>query len=299
MDRKSTLAWVAAGAGFGAGVAIMYRALTERYRLTVTRGVFGIKILPPDLSGLTVAHLTDFHAGPRTPMSVLREAVSMTKRLRADVVVMTGDYVEETEEDLVACAEGLSRLSAPLGVYAVLGNHDYEVGADLIAEVLTGLGIHVLRNASAPLGAGPTHLWIVGLDDTAGYWGDFAAAMANVPSGEPTILLSHIPDVLPKAADLGLDLVFAGHTHGGQVQLPFLGAPHAPVRLGSGYVSGSRRRRNTRLQISRGVGTTMWPIRYNCPPEIGLFTLRPVLRGNGVRNRFPGQVGMASEQRTL
>jgi predicted MPP superfamily phosphohydrolase len=178
-----------------------------------------------------------------------------------------------------ACARALERLRAPLGVFAVLGNHDIEAGADLVTEALTGAGIHVLRNASVALGEGPVRLWIVGLDDTAGYWGDFSVAFAGVPPDEPVILLSHVPDVLPRAADLGVDLVLAGHTHGGQVQIPSLGAPHAPVRLGPSYISGPRKRRHTRLQISRGTGMTMYPIRLNCPPEIGLFTLRRIVRG--------------------
>jgi len=278
MNRKRLLTWLAAGAGFAAGAAVTYRALTERRRLTVTRGVYGIRNLPPDLEGLTLAHLTDFHAGPCTPISFVREAVAHTNRLRPDVVLLTGDYVDDHADDLPACADALSGLAAPLGVYAVLGNHDFEVGADLMAQALTEAGLRVLRNASAALGKGPTHLWIVGLDDTAGYWGDFSAALAGVPAGEPIILLSHIPDVLPKAPDAGADLILAGHTHGGQVQIPGLGAPHAPVRLGSGFISGSRRRGHARMQISRGIGTTVYPVRFNCPPEIGLFPLRSILR---------------------
>jgi predicted MPP superfamily phosphohydrolase len=92
------------------------------------------------------------------------------------------------------------------------------------------------------------------------------------------VVLSHVPDILPKAADLDADLVLAGHTHGGQIQIPGLGAPHAPVRLGPAFVSGSRRQGHTRVQISRGIGTTMWPIRYGCPPEIGLYELAPIVR---------------------
>ncbi|MBM3473100.1 MAG: metallophosphoesterase [Armatimonadetes bacterium] len=278
MNRDTLLTWLAAGAGFVAGAAITYTALSERLRLTVTRGVFGIRDLPPDLDGLTVAHLTDLHAGPQTPMEFIREAVRLTNRLQPDVVLLTGDYVEEDGEDLAACAEQLGKLRAPLGAYAVLGNHDHEVGAELVAEALQGAGLTVLRNASAPLGEGPSRLWIVGLDDTAGYWGDFRAAFADVSAGEPVVLLSHIPDVLPKAAALDVDLVLTGHTHGGQVRIPALGAPHAPVRLGAAFVSGSRRRGHTRMQINRGIGTTTWPIRYGCPPEIGLFTLRPIVR---------------------
>lgn len=278
MDRKDLLRWLAAGAGFAAGAALTYRVLTERRRLSVTRSTFGIRNLPPDLEGLRIAHLSDLHAGASTPASLIREAVAMANRLRPDVVVLTGDYVDERLEDLPACAEALSRLSAPRGVFGVLGNHDYAVGAEETIAALSVAGVQVLRNTAVPLGGGPTHLWIAGLDDTTGYRGDFGAALTGIPDGEPVVVLSHIPDVIAKAADEDLDLVLAGHTHGGQVLLPGIGAPHAPVRLGPHLLGGGWRCGHSRVQISRGVGTTLLPLRYDCPPEIGLFTLRGALR---------------------
>jgi len=274
MDRKDVLKWLSAGAGFAAGAALTYRLLTERHRLTVTRAVFGIRNLPADLEGLRIAHLSDLHAGPHTPVGFLREAVAMANRLEPDVVLMTGDYADHRAGDLPACTEVLSGLTAPLGVFGALGNHDHEVGVAPTIEALTAAGVKVLRNSNAPLGVGPTHLWIAGLDDTTGYRGDFCAALAGIPAGEPIVLLSHIPDVLAKASDEDIDLILAGHTHGGQVLIPGIGAPHAPVRLGAELLAGGRRMGHSRIQVSRGIGTTVWPIRYDCPPEIGLFTLR-------------------------
>jgi predicted MPP superfamily phosphohydrolase len=274
MNRKDVLQWLAAGAGFAAGAALTYRLMTERSRLTVTRATFGIRNLPPDLEGLRVGHLTDLHVGPGTPAEFVREAISMANRLQPHVVLMTGDFVDYRASDLPACAEALSRLRAPLGAYGVLGNHDHAVGADEVEQALTHARVRVLRNSNAPLGNGPRHLWIAGLDDTTGYRGDFCGALAGIPPGDPIILLSHVPDVLPKAADEQIDLILAGHTHGGQVVLPLIGAPHAPVRLGGAFISGSRRINHSRVHTSRGVGTSVLPVRFRCPPEIGLFTLR-------------------------
>ncbi len=278
MDRRDLWQWLAVGAGFAAGAALAHRLLTERTRLTVTRAVFGIRRLPPDLEGLRIAHLSDLHAGPHTPPEYLREAMAMANRLEPDIVFMTGDYVDHREGDLPGCLDALARLSAPLGVYGVLGNHDHEVGADAMTEALTSVGVRVLRNANVALGSGPTHLWLAGLDDTTGYRGDFCAALAGIPPGEPVVLLSHIPDVLGKASDEGIDVVLAGHTHGGQVLIPGIGAPHAPVRLGAELLAGGRRMGHSRVQVSRGIGTTALPIRFDCPPEIGLFTLRAIAR---------------------
>ncbi|MGQ9730484.1 MAG: metallophosphoesterase [Candidatus Zipacnadales bacterium] len=278
MDRNKFLPWLLAGTGLGVGAAVAYRLLTERWHFTVTRAIYGIRNLPPDLDGLVVAHLTDFHAGACTPIELIRKAVSLTNRLKPDVILLTGDYVDDFEEDLPLVAEAFVHFKAPYGVYAVLGNHDYCVSADAVEAALKAANITVLRNASHRLGRGPQHLWIVGLDDTAGYWGDFPAAFDGVPGDEPVILLSHVPDVLPRAESLGVELILAGHTHGGQVQIPAVGAPHAPVRLSARFVAGSRRAGHTRLHVNRGIGMTVLPIRLNCPPEIGLHTLYPIVR---------------------
>ena len=275
---RSLLRLLGGAVGAGAGAAVAYRLLTERWDLSVTRATFGITNLPPDLEGLTIAHLTDFHVGPQTPVSFVELAVSRTDNLRPEVVVLTGDYVEDEGDDLAGCARALGKLWAPRGVFAVLGNHDYTYGAEAVAEALSAQGIRVLRNATASLGNGERKLWLAGLEDTASHREEFSATLAAIPAGQPVIVLSHSPDLLPRAADAGLDLVLSGHTHGGQVRLPWLGAPHAPSAVGPRYESGGWRMGNTRLYVNRGIGMTALAVRFSCPPEIGLFTLQGTVR---------------------
>jgi uncharacterized protein len=275
---KSTLSFVGAAVGAGAGAALTYRLLTERWNLTVTRATFGIRNLPPDLEGLTMAHLSDLHVGELTPVEFVAEAVHRTNRLRPDVVVLTGDYVEDEASDLEGCAEALGELSAPLGVFAVLGNHDYAYGPDLVAGALASHGIRMLRNERVALGGGPARLWIVGLDDTASHREEFGGTLAAIPEGEPIVVLSHSPDVLPRGAEECVEVVLAGHTHGGQVRLPLIGAPHSPTRVTPRYSEGYSREGHARLHVNRGIGMTLYPVRLNCPPEIGWFTFQSIVR---------------------
>lgn len=275
---KSTLCFVGGALGAGAGAVLTHRLLTERWHVSVTRGTFGIRGLPEELEGLVIAHLSDFHVGPETPVHFVEGVVERTNRLQPDVVVLTGDYVEDEGADLEGCAAALGRLSAPGGVYAILGNHDYVHGAEGVAAALSARGIRVLRNESAAIGSGERKLWIVGLDDTVGHREEFRAAMGGIPEGEPVIVLSHSPDVLPRGSELGVSVVLAGHTHGGQVRIPGLGAPHAPTGMTSRFTMGSSRIGNARLHVTRGIGMTLFPLRFCCPPEIGLFTLQGTVR---------------------
>jgi len=279
MDTSKVARWLGAAAGLGAGAALTYELLTERYRLATSRATYGIANLPADLDGLRVAHLSDFHAGPATPLWFIRRAVEQANALAPDLIVLTGDYVDEEDSSPDECAGALGELTAPLGVYAVTGNHDYRVGADAVAGALSQTGITVLRNANVALGQGERRLWLAGLEETAGHHEDFLATFEGIPEDDPVVLLSHSPDVLPRAAALGVDLVLAGHTHGGQVCIPGVGAPHAPLRISSKYVAGPNRIGRTRIYVSRGVGMTCLPIRFGCPPEIGLLTLQSVVRG--------------------
>jgi predicted MPP superfamily phosphohydrolase len=266
------------GAAAGAAAALTYRLLTERWEVTVTRATFGVRNLPTDLEGLTLAHLTDFHCGPLVPKEFVEDVVRRTNLLKPDLVVLTGDYVDEDMTNLTECAAALGKLAAPLGVYAVLGNHDYEVGAEEVAQALAAQGMNLLRNARTALGRGERKLWLVGLDDTAGHREEFRETLAGIPADEPIVMLSHSPDLLNRSADVGVELILSGHTHGGQVRLPGIGAPHAPSMVTTRFAVSHVRRRHTRLYVGRGVGMTVLPVRLNCPPEIGLFTLQGVLR---------------------
>jgi predicted MPP superfamily phosphohydrolase len=302
--RLRDVLWLVAGAaGAAAGAALVHRLLTERWRLTVSRATHGIKNLPPDLEGLVLVHLSDFHFSSYNPIDFLRKTVQLANRQKPDAIVLTGDYADKDNADLAMCAGVLGELSAPLGVYAVLGNHDYDVGAEETVEALGSVGIRVLRNEKVALGERDGRLWLVGLDDTATHREEFSAAFEGIPADEPVILLSHSPDLLDRSAEMGVEIVLSGHTHGGQVRLPLIGAPHAPS-LEPVRPAGTGRRANTRIHVSRGIGTTMYPIRFNCPPEVGVLTLRRAMRCGGAvsadAKRHRGRNGgTAAQQRSF
>jgi len=272
MDAKRWLRWL--GAAGGAGAALLALSLlTERRRLRVVRRTYAVSGLPPDLDSLRVAHLSDLHAGPWVPTSLLAGAVAAANAERPDVVLLTGDYVDLDRTFADVCAEVLGHLRAPHGVYAVLGNHDHEAGAERMVAALQARGITVLPNRAVPLGQGPTHLWVVGLDDTVSHRGDLREALAEVAPGDPVVLLSHSPDLVYRAADHGITLVLAGHTHGGQLRVPGMAFVYSPSRFGPHLVGGSIRVGRTRMYVSHGLGVNTLPIRFRCPPEVGLYTL--------------------------
>ena len=148
MDGKDILRWLAIGAGAAAGAAAAHKLATERYRIGVTRETYAIRNLPPELNGITIAHLSDLHVGRVTPAWYVRKAIDLANSLKPDLVVLTGDYVDDIDIPMETCAEALSGLAAPLGVFGILGNHDYWVDPDGVADMLRSVGIRVLRNES-------------------------------------------------------------------------------------------------------------------------------------------------------
>ena len=229
--------------------------------------------LSPGLAGVRIGFLTDIHHDPGRPVALLRRAVRLLNDTRPDVILLGGDYVNSTAEDIDRPLALLGQLRAPLGVFGVLGNHDYWAGGDYIAARLAGAGITVLRNQSVRLVApGGAPFWVAGLDSTARRHGDLGEALACVPPAGTRILLAHEPEVADEVLARGLrvDLQLSGHSHGGQVVLPGLGAPLLPF-LGRRYVSGLHR--NPTIYTGRGVGGVPPYIRLNCPPEVAVLTL--------------------------
>ncbi|HUK54824.1 MAG TPA: metallophosphoesterase [Candidatus Binatia bacterium] len=226
------------------------------------------------LDGLRILHLTDIHHGLYFSAEALLAAVELANSLEPDMVALTGDYVSYSRNFAHSAAELLGGLRAPRGVFAVLGNHDFRVGADLLTRALRRSGIEVLRNRHTMLRAGAAELYLAGVDDL---WfnSNLPRALRDIPRGRPVVLLSHNPRIVAAAAHYSVDLVLSGHTHGGQVRLPFL------ERMRDGDASPSRRRFHTgwdalgrtRIYISRGIGTIVVPLRLGCPPEMPLFTL--------------------------
>ncbi len=229
--------------------------------------------LPQALGNLRVVQLTDIHHGLYLPLQAVMDAVELANRLEPDIAVLTGDFITYSRAYIQPVAETLAGLRARLGIYAVLGNHDFRVSADAVTRALRRHGIPVLRNQHTVLRSRGEALHIAGVDDLH-YGADLSRALRHVPFGATSILLSHHPGIIRPAARARVGLVLSGHTHGGQVRLP----------VGQGREGAAKRRRfqagldalgDTQIYVSRGIGTVVVPLRFRCPAEIPVFHLEP------------------------
>ena len=267
VGRRSVLkALIAAGVGGVAGTGA-YGFLYERRQLEVTYADVTVSGLPDALSGLRIGLMTDLHRSLTVPREDVDRAVRLMRLEQPDLIVLGGDYVSWQDRAYVDdVAEALSSLTAPHGVFAVLGNHDDERA---MPAALTARGIEVLIDARTHLEIACEGLELIGLR----FWTRRATDVIRILTGttSPAILLAHDPRRLIEAVALNLPVVLSGHTHGGQIILPGLGAVAArkfPI------ASGLLTRENTTLFVSRGVGTVYLPFRLNCPPDIAVLTLQ-------------------------
>jgi predicted MPP superfamily phosphohydrolase len=202
--------------------------------------------------------------------------VSKVNAARPDMVALVGDYADPTVPfgtpvGPEAVAAALGDLYAPLGVFAVLGNHDWVHYGGRVARALQEVGIEVLENDAVAVERGGEVLWVAGLADLRERRADVSAALAMVPAGQALIALTHDPDLFPELRDRAA-VTLAGHTHGGQVGLPLVRGVTAPTR--HGYTGGEVREGGGYMYVSRGVGTTGLPVRLGAPPEIAVLRLR-------------------------
>ncbi|MGQ9898293.1 MAG: metallophosphoesterase [Acidobacteriota bacterium] len=245
----------------------------ETYRFQIDRQDIIIPHLPDDFHGFTIAQLSDIHHSPYLSLEHLAKAVRETNALQPDVIVLTGDYVTHTARYVEPCAECLGRLQARFGVFAVLGNHDVWVGAAAVTQAFERHGIPVLNNTNLPLYIGGRFIYLCGLGDTTTRNHDLIGALKGTRRRDIRILLSHNPSIIKEASLAECDLVLSGHTHGGQVKLPVIGAPISYNRHGKQYTRGWAQMKKTQIYVNRGLGTIFLPIRYQCPPEISLLRL--------------------------
>ncbi len=264
----------------GAGsLAAGYPLFIERHLVVTSRRRLVVPRLPDAFAGLRIAHLSDLHFGALVPLSAVRDVVRRANALGADLILCTGDYVHERRSaaQIDAVWPELARLSAPLGVYSVLGNHDHWADSARSQDWLTRTG-QDLRHRTAPLERDGQRLWLAGAGDLWEDHRDLDDLLRRVPDSECRIVLAHNPDTADTAFSRPVDLMLSGHTHGGQVRLPFLGAPVLPVR-NKNYSSGlCTSPRGVRVFISRGIGWACLPVRFNCLPEIALLELQPAPR---------------------
>jgi predicted MPP superfamily phosphohydrolase len=260
-----TFAATAAGAVVGAGA---YGYFDERHQLQIARTDVPVAGLPGALAGLRIGFMTDVHCSRWSLPEYVSLAARRLMNEQPDIIVLGGDYVTWGDRRFVQpSAEALAPLSAPHGVFGILGNHDDD---RYMPAALTAHGIDVLKDARTRLTINGEILDLVGIR----FWTRKAADIASVMKGAAgtVVLLAHDPRRLTEATALNVPLVLSGHTHGGQVVLPLAGpiaAQKFPV------VAGIARRTRTTMFVSRGIGTVYVPVRINCPPEVAVLTLQP------------------------
>ena len=271
-------------------LAATYGFAAERLRYTIERVDVPIANLPPELDGLRIAQLSDIHIGDYMPPREIARAVDMANSLQPDISFVTGDFVNGEGDPLDACITELSRLRAPLGVWGCNGNHEIYAGVEDEAERLfREKGMRLLRAASAVVEHNGGRFNLLGVD----YQRDHMVSGEHtkpelmlreietlVRRDMPNILLSHNPNSFHRAAELGIELSLAGHTHGGQIKFEIVDHSISPARLITPFVAGLYRLPmdggpgRSALYVNRGLGTLGFPVRIGVPPEITLLTLR-------------------------
>jgi predicted MPP superfamily phosphohydrolase len=289
-------AYLAGGLPFVAGA---YGFFKERLGFRIQEIDITVAELPAGLVGLRILQLSDIHAGDFMPRSEIRRAVEMGNALGADLAVVTGDFITGTNDPLEDCITELSRLHAPLGVWGCNGNHEIYAGSEERAQQLfERFGMRLLRQQNTELSWRGEKFNLIGVD----YQRERAPSGKKLPmlSGAeplvrkdiPNILLSHNPNSFRRAAELGIQLSLAGHTHGGQVQVEIVDHRFSPARFMTNFVAGlyqlplggnsppaasegdNSSPKHASLYVNRGLGTIGVPVRLGVPPEITLITLR-------------------------
>ncbi|MDA0658447.1 MAG: metallophosphoesterase [Planctomycetota bacterium] len=273
--------WLKRAMKLGAGLAALPVSTVgygywEASRIRILRRTVHLPHLPPEFDGMTIAVLADLHHGPLVSLSFIRQATELAQSLSADAYALVGDFGHRgthTDVELPPCLEVMERLKAPLGVYAVPGNHDMMHGGAVYRDIVAQTSITDLTNRTICLGSGAEKLWIAGVDDL--YWGkpNVNTAVHGIPNRSAVILLAHNPDFAELSPDPRVGLMLSGHTHGGQIYVPRLGARWLPSRYGEKYRAGLVRGPASQVFVSRGLRESGIPLRLNCPPEINLLTL--------------------------
>ncbi|MFI5102100.1 MAG: metallophosphoesterase [Terriglobales bacterium] len=288
-SRRTFFQYAAALAGGFPFLAATYGFAAGRLRYKVERVDVPVANLPPGLDGLRIAQLSDIHIGDYMPAHEIARAVAMANDLQPDISFVTGDFVSSEGDPLDACITELSRLRAPLGVWGCNGNHEIYAGVEDDAERLfREKGLRLLRASNSVVEHNGGRFNLLGVDYQRDHMvsgertGPMLAEIEHLIRRDmPNILLSHNPNSFHRAAELGIELSLAGHTHGGQVKFEIVDHSVSPARLISPFVAGlyhlpmnGNGLQRAVLYVNRGLGTFGFPVRLGVPPEITLLTLR-------------------------
>lgn len=263
-----------------AGMAL-YSGEFARHEISIVSHTLAIDRLPDSLQGFRIAQISDIHFDEYTEPAFVERIVGHANSLAPDLVLLTGDYISLgplprsfSERAMHQCAEILHKIACPQR-FAVMGNHDYFLGLSTIRPILAAVDIPLLVDQHVAIERGGGRFWLCGSDDPVSQWPNLDHSVPEDPDG-PVLLMSHGPDfadkVIAHRRGALVDVMISGHTHGGQVRLPFVGALHTP-QGGRKYVEGPFRLGRLQLYVNRGIGAVGLPFRLNCPPEITLFTL--------------------------
>lgn len=271
------------GSGVAAAGMALYCGEVARHEIDVVHTTFRIADLPPAFHGFRIAQISDIHLDEFTEPFFLEYVVHRINELAPDLVLVTGDFVTrgsltfiDSRHAAYRSAEILSALKTPQ-VYAVLGNHDVGVSASLVIHALRSKNIPVLVNEYVPIERAGSRLWLCGADDAGTRHPDLNLTIPDRPDG-PVVLMVHEPDyvdtVIRHPKGKSVDVMLSGHSHGGQVRIPFYGPLILPP-MGQKYVMGHFQFNSLQLYVNRGIGAVGLPFRFDCPPELTIHTLQP------------------------
>ena len=276
---KRAVGTVLTAAGLGTG-GYFYAREVEPRMLDITRHTIKNAVLPPGFDGIKLVQFSDTHIGFQYTTEQLKQLITKINKLGPDLIVFTGDLLDDprhfTEKPKIISM--LNSLKAPMGKFAVYGNHDHGgYGSNLYKQIMEQSGFTLLLNHSANIKLlDGSSLWIAGIDDAMLGKPDLKTAMANIPNNSYTILLSHAPDKAEEAAHFPIQLQLSGHSHGGQIQIPFYGPlvtpPFAEKYVEGFYTTGPQS--SLTLYVNRGLGTTRLPFRFLSQPELAVFTFK-------------------------
>lgn len=247
-------------------------ALNEANTLEIEEVEISLKRLPKKLDGLKLVHLSDIHHSPFTGLEHIERAIKIANDLKPDMFVLTGDYVSHETEYVEPVGEVLGKLESEYGTFACLGNHDHWTDAEAVTKSLRNNNIKVLINEGFRFTAQDVSFWLCGVDDYMVKQTDLNAALHGSFPDEMKMLLAHNPVIIRQAMKLDVDVMFSGHTHGGQIKIREKEKKILAHRRK--LTSGLHERKGTQIYITRGIGTVVLPVRYQCPPEISLITLK-------------------------